>query len=179
MIVNLSRTDTMKASRLIGLLFMTALAVVLIGCGTDGGSGPTPDFNKGKIKKLAKCTPQSTYIFVGKMIGPSGGSISAGKHKLEIPRGALRTTVFISMEIGSDTTNSVQMRPEGLVFAPARPAKLTLDYGNCASVGVNPASIVYTTNQLQIIQMLLSIDDKQKKKVSAPLHHFSRYAVAY
>ena len=170
----------MKASRLIGMVFGTALAVALISCGTDSGSnGPsaaTPEFSRGS-GKLLKCTPQA-HVLVGQMIGPSGGEIRVGKHRLEIPSHALTRNVYITMEMGLDSTNSVQFQPEGLVFA--RPAKLTLDYGNCSGIGsLLPLRVAYTTNLLQIIQYLISIDNKSGHKVSAQLQHFSRYAVAY
>ncbi|MEP7325223.1 MAG: hypothetical protein ABI836_04670 [Gemmatimonadota bacterium] len=124
-----------------------------------------------------KCTPQA-YAIAGQMIGPTGGQIKIGKHNLEIPSHALTRNVYITMEMGSDSTNSVRFLPVGLVFA--RPAKLTLDHGNCSGIATPlPLRIAYTTNLLQIIEYLVSIDDKSGHKVTAPLQHFSRYAVAY
>ena len=173
----------MKRIRLIGISTV-ALAVTVIACSADNSaSGPSqsaqPDFGlvNNLPKKLMKCTPTG-YAYSGSAIGPAGGTIRAGKHKLEIPRGALTRAVFISMTMSADTTNSVQLKPEGLVFA--KPVTLTLDYGNCSGLGtLLPKSIVYTDNLLRILLTLPSLDDKLSKKVSAPLQHFSRYAVAY
>lgn len=173
----------MKRTKLIGLLFSAALVATILGCSADSStSGPTPsapDFGliSSIQKKLMKCTATG-YGYSGSTIGPNGGTIKVGKHKLEIPRGALTRTVFISMTMSADTLNSVQLQPEGLVFAT--PVTLTLDYSNCTGLGLLlPKSIVYTDNQFHILQILTSLDDKVGKKVSAHLQHFSRYAVAY
>lgn len=176
----------MKARRLIGLMFAIALAMVTISCGIDQAASPSgeqalggPQLSANVLGKLVKCTPTG-YAYSGMTIGPAGGTIKAGKHTLEIPRGALSRTVFISMKMGADTTNSVQLLPEGLVFNRGKPATLTLNYDNCSLVSsLLPRKIAYTTNNLQILQLLPSLDDKLKKKVSTSLEHFSRYAVAF
>ncbi len=174
----------MKRNKLVGMLFTAALVATVLGCSADNStSGPNPasapDFGliSNLQKKLMKCTPTG-YAYSGSTIGPNGGTIKVGKLKLEIPRGALNRTVFISMTMSADTTNSVQLQPEGLVFAT--PVTLTLDYGNCSGLGtLLPKSIVYTDDLFHILQILQSVDDKAGKKVSASLRHFSRYAVAY
>ena len=166
----------MKRPRLIGIMMGTALAVGLISCTADSGTGPMPEFAGGTTRKLARCAVLGS-AFSGRTIGPAGGTITAGKHSLVIPAGALRTTVFISMTMNPDTTANVKLQPEGLQFAPGKPAKLTLDYKHCSLT--NPVQIAYTTDQFQIIRLLPSVDDKRRKKVSTSLEHFSRYAVAY
>lgn len=173
----------MKPGRLVGLLFAFALAMVIVSCGVDQSATPSEqaaDFSPtGIAGNLLKCTP-SGYAFSGMTIGPSGGTIKVGKHKLEIPRGALSRNVFIRMEMRADTTNSVQLLPEGLTFNRGKPATLTLNYDNCGLVSsLLPRKIAYTTNSLQILRLLPSLDDKLKKKVSTNLDHFSRYAVAW
>jgi hypothetical protein len=39
--------------------------------------------------------------------------------------------------------------------------------------------VAYTTDDLQILELLQSVDDPEAKEVSAELPHFSRYAVAW
>ena len=174
----------MKRNKWMGMVFTAALVATVLGCSADNSaSGPTPsgepDFGlvSNLQKKLMKCIPTGS-AYSGSTIGPNGGTIRVGKHKLDIPRGALNRSVFISMTMSADTTNSVQLQPEGLVFAA--PVTLTLDYGNCSGLGMLlPKAIAYTDNQFHILQLLTSLDDKVGKKVSARLQHFSRYAVAY
>jgi hypothetical protein len=166
------------------------LAIVLsLGLGvscTSGDVGPTdppavPQFASVTIIPtmvsfdLLQCDPQR-YVSVTKVVGPRGGKIKVGSHTLEIPSGALSKDVTIVAEQVTDATNSVRFSPEGLTFA--QPATLTMSYDNCVSTSA-PKSIVYTTEQLNILEQLKSDDRTQAKSVVSPIQHFSRYAVAY
>ena len=124
---------------------------------------------------LLTCDRQR-YVSATKVIGPQGGRIKFGTHSLNIPAGALSRDVTIVAEQVTGSTNSVRFSPEGLTFA--QPAELTMSYGDCTSVAA-PKSIVYTTEQLEIVQQLKSTDKAQSKTVVSPVNHFSRYAVAY
>ena len=125
--------------------------------------------------RLLSCSPQG-YAVSSKVIGSKGGRISVGSHSLEIPQGALSQPVTIVAEQITGSTNSVRFGPEGLRFA--RPAALTLSYANCLMV---PAAkhIVYTDDQLKVLELLKSSDRARTKTVTSPIDHFSRYAVAY
>ena len=127
------------------------------------------------VTDLLTCTPQP-YQLVQKTIGYQGGTISVGNHTLVIPRGALRQNTTITAEQMSGRTNSVRFSPEGLQFE--QPAGLVLDYKNCLLV-VLPKRIVYTDENLKILEVLRSLDFFRGKTVAAPIDHFSRYAVAY
>jgi hypothetical protein len=167
-------------------LFAIVLSLGLgVSC-TSGDLGPTdvpavPQFSSVTIVPtivtfdLLQCNPQR-YVSVTKVVGPKGGKIKVGSHSLEIPSGALSQDVTIVAEQVSDVTNSVRFSPEGLTFA--QPATLTMSYDNCASTA-EPKSIVYTTDQLTILEQLKSADKPQTKIVTSTIEHFSRYAVAY
>jgi len=129
----------------------------------------------GEITDLLTCTEQK-YVAVTQTVGPEGGTIKVGEHTLNIPANALSKTVRITAEQMRGSTNSVRFSPEGLRFE--QPAKLTMSYQNCVVV-LLPKSIVYTTEQLKILEVLRSIDLFNKRSVKAPIDHFSRYAVAY
>ena len=73
-------------------------------------------------------------------------------------------------------TNSVRFSPEGLEFEKA--ATLTLNYKNCENVKT-PKAVVYTTEELRILEVLRSLDLRKAETVTAPIDHFSRYAVAF
>ena len=166
------------------------LAILLsLGLGvscTSGDLGPTappavPQFGSVTVVPtvvtfdLLKCDPQR-HVSVTKVVGPRGAKIRVGTHTLEIPSGALSKDVTIVAEQVTDATNSVRFSPEGLTFA--QPATLTMSYDNCLSTSA-PKSIVYTTEQLNILEQLKSDDRAQAKTVVSPIQHFSRYAVAY
>lgn len=125
---------------------------------------------------LLRCTPLP-YQVVQQQIGPAGGVLRVGPHTLEVPGGALQQTVTITAEIPSEPVNSVRFSPEGLRFAAS--AKLTMSYANCTQLVSLPKKIVYTNELLSILEILESLDKAPVKSVSAPIDHFSRYAVAW
>jgi hypothetical protein len=129
----------------------------------------------GSVTDLLTCSSQS-YDSDSETIGPEGGIITVGKHSLLIPRGALSEPVKITAEQMRGKTNSVRFSPEGLQFE--KPAYLTINYENCALVLVQKR-IVYTDEQLKVLEVLRSLDLFRARSVSAPIDHFSRYAVAY
>ena len=153
----------------------------LIGDLTDGLTGAVTDLTGtvvgtlGSVNDLLLCSPQP-YLIEKETIGPSGGVLKVGNHSLVIPRDALSRDVTITAEQVSGSTNSVRFSPEGLQFE--KPAVLTLDYQNCSLVLLQK-KIVFTDEKLKILEVLQSLDLFRKKWVSAPIDHFSRYAVAW
>jgi hypothetical protein len=127
------------------------------------------------VQNLLTCSRQP-YAVTKETIGPSGGTIAVGSHRLFIPENALSQDVTITAEQVRGTTNSVRFRPEGLRFD--QPAVLTMSYENCSLV-LLPKKIVFTTERLKVLEVLQSLDLFVSKTVTAPIDHFSRYAVAY
>jgi hypothetical protein len=125
--------------------------------------------------RLLSCTPQD-YLINSQVIGPKGGKIKVGNHLLFIPAGALSQSVTIVAEQIPGSTNSVRLSPEGLRFA--RSAELTLNYQNCLAAP-GKKTIVYTNENLQVLELLKSTDKSPTKIVTTGIDHFSRYAVAY
>jgi hypothetical protein len=164
-----------------------SLLVLLLGVSCATGEGtltePPPEVSQSverpKISPvmpvLLLCEPQE-YVSASKTIGPQGGSLRFGRHRLEIPRGALTSRVTIKAEQVTGLVNSVRLSPEGLQFA--RPARLTLEYRNCAATGL-PKRVAYTDELLRILEMPSSEDYPKYEYVTGEIDHFSRYAVAY
>jgi hypothetical protein len=61
---------------------------------------------------------------------------------------------------------------------PAKPAKLTMSYGNCSPLLVLKR-VVYTDELLRILELIPSLDNLRTKTVTGDIRHFSRYAVAW
>jgi hypothetical protein len=129
----------------------------------------------GNVTDLLVCSSQP-YEIITKTIGSGGGTIKVGDHTLVIPRGALRKKTTITAEQMPGRTNSLRFSPEGLQFQ--RPAALTMSYKNCVVV-LLPKKIAYTDESLNILEVLRSLDLFKKKIVTAPIDHFSRYAVTW
>ena len=129
----------------------------------------------GSVTDLLTCSPRP-YDSDSETIGPEGGLITVGRNSLLVPQGALTERVRITAEQVRGKTNSVRFSPEGLRFQ--KPAVLTMNYQNCALVLLQK-KIVYTDEQLKVLEVLRSLDLFRSRTVSAPIDHFSRYAVAY
>jgi hypothetical protein len=142
---------------------------------TVGGLTNTVVGTLGTVTDLLLCSPQP-YAITSATIGPKGGKIKIGAHSLDIPKGSLEHSVKITAEQIPGSTNSVRFGPEGLHFD--KPAELTMSYENCALVLLQK-KIVYTDENLKILEVLSSLDLFKKKIVNAPIDHFSRYAVAW
>lgn len=153
----------------------------LIGDLTDGLTGTVDGLTGtlvgtlGTVTDLLLCSPQP-YAVTTSTIGPDGGMIAVGTHVLVIPKNALSSKTTIKAEQMRGTTNSLRFSPEGLRFQ--KPAVLTMTYHNCALVLLQK-KIVFTSEKLKILEVLTSLDLFKNKTVSAPIDHFSRYAVAY
>jgi hypothetical protein len=127
---------------------------------------------------LLKCY-DLPYAQTTRTIGRDGGTISAGPHTLAIPPGALTepTTITMTLPTGRGV-NAVNFQPAGLRFE--RPAALTMSYSNCNLLGrLLPKRIAYTTENLEILYYLLSLDNIFSKRVTGRVDHFSDYVVAW
>ena len=130
-------------------------AVVVAACSDKATLGPHPDQPQAlwfdPVGALLSCSPLPAESAT-QTIGPEGGTIFVGPHKVRVPEGAL-----------------------------AEPARLTLSYANCGAVSwLLPKRIAYTTDDLlTIIELLISFDNVLARRVSADLDHFSTYAVAW
>jgi len=176
----------MKVTRLsLATLFGTATVVVL-SCGEPSPVGVAPPVPPRQAllgtsllqgSGLLTCSPLA-YDSVTATIGPDGGTIRVGPHALAIPAGALALPTTITAVVPSDSVNVVQFQPEGLQFS--RDVALTMSYANCNLLGsLAPKYIVHTTDALQILEYLPSVDDLFTGTVTGQLQHFSDYAIAW
>jgi hypothetical protein len=154
---------------------------------TDPGPAAAPAPNPsllggllgGVTGTLLGCAPQP-YAADTAVVGPAGGVLAIGPHRLVIPAGALSQRVTIIGDAPVGNVVSVRFQPEGLHFDARHPAYLTLDYSKCSLVRtLLPKRVAYTSDRLDILSYLLSIDDLFHHKVTGQVKHFSRYAVAW
>lgn len=125
---------------------------------------------------LLRCEPQE-YDAETKIIGPAGGQLKMGPHKLIIPRGALREEVVITAEAPVTDLVAVEFSPHGLEFH--RSPVLELDYKHClVPDDTQDHQVVYLDQAENVLEYLASTDDKAFDEVLARIDHFSRYALA-
>jgi len=138
---------------------------------------PAADLRLPLLSGLLGCNLQPAAS-ASRVIGSAGGILQVGRHVLVVPPGALSRSVLITGEAPNDRYASVTFSPHGLEFA--RPALLTLDYSHCPAGRLNIFKrIAYTTDRLDIISFLLSLDNLITMRITGRLDHFSRYAVAW
>lgn len=175
----------MKIARFALSALALAASVVLLSCDDSSPvSPPAPPSAVqanllgtlgGVVNTLLPCTPLPAATTI-QTIGPAGGTIVVGPHKLVIPTGALSSPVTITASIKSERVNRIHFEPDGLQFA--KQATLTMSYANCGLLSaLTPHVIVHVSPDLKILQQLLSLDNLLNRTVSAKLAHFSDYAV--
>ena len=125
---------------------------------------------------LMQCQQQS-YTGSATVIGPGGGALSFGPHRIKFPPGALSNNVVVSGELHVANHVLVELSPRGLRMSA--PAILELAYGFCQSGG-SGLEVAYVDDNLNVI----SYPDAPpggtpSGEVWAELWHFSKYAVAY
>jgi hypothetical protein len=163
--------------------FNTILGVIIAAGCSNLPSAPAekaPEIQASLVQDLllGNC-PNPAVLERSVSIGPAGGTVLLGAHKLVVPAGALSRKVTITARTGTEPGNAIQFGPAGLRFG--RPATLTMSFANCTGWGVlrQLPLIVYTDDFLSILEIHLGIPNFRNKTVTSFIDHFSRYAVAY
>ncbi len=175
----------MNGSQLMRAALLSGGALLLLSCADPSPLGVDSRGTRlqGDLQGLSQpvglltCTPLP-YDSVTQTIGPEGGTIQVGVNTLWVPQGALDTAVSITAVVTPDSVNRVRFQPEGLTFQ--QPTALIMGYGNCDLLGSTlPKRVAYTTEALQILDYLPSLDDLGSQTIRGWLRHFSEYAVAW
>lgn len=142
---------------------------------------PVPDvrsdwFGSGLLHLLT-CSPLP-YDSTSQVIGPGGGTLTVGPHTFTVPAGALAAPTLITAVVDPDSVNAIRFSPQGLVFQ--QPTQLVMSYANCGLLGLLvPKRIAYTIDDLQILEILPSLDNVFNRTVTGQVSHFSQYAIAW
>jgi hypothetical protein len=110
-------------------------------------------------------------------IGPRGGALWIGRSRLVVPPGALRTSVRITATRRGDASGTVDFQPDGLRFRKS--AWLVLDAAGCQTPSDGDASIVHLGEQGEILETIAATFDRRRGEATAPIMHFSGYAIAF
>lgn len=133
--------------------------------------------NKGAVVSLLRCEPLE-YAADAEVIGPDGGTLHVGPHKLVVPKGAVQKEVLMVAEAPMGSLVQVKFGPHGQHFDV--PATLTLSYSHCMRPDRYTYRVVYTDDDVKrILEFPPSADSKTLKEVSAAIDHFSSYIVAF
>src|SRR5262245_27627013 len=94
------------------------------------GSSRTADALGGKFQPV-NCVPKTTAQGWA-LLGPAGGVLEIGTHRLIVPAGALNEQVLISGTVPEGRPFEIDLQPHGLQFKKA--AGLILDASSCTDV---------------------------------------------
>jgi hypothetical protein len=125
--------------------------------------------------ELLRCEPRKRETGT-RTIGPKGGEVQVGPHRLRIPAGALDRNVTISGVAPSGPIVDVEFEPHGLQFAA--PVELTIDYDHCIVPASLQLQVVYLGVGKKIVAEQPSSDHRDLSEIRAVTDHFSGYAVA-
>ncbi|HET9425810.1 MAG TPA: hypothetical protein VFO55_10595 [Gemmatimonadaceae bacterium] len=106
------------------------------------------------------------------LIGPAGGTLWIGRHRLIVPAGALTKKVLISGTVPEGRPFEIDLQPHGLEFRKA--AGLLLDASSCTDV----PTIVYLVDQYSVSPPIAAIYSNWWRMIACPIWHFSGYAIA-
>jgi|GEM_PF-3080141 len=118
----------------------------------------------------------------GSSIGPAGGTVASndGRLSLQVPAGALGSTVFVSIRPVADSIPSgigpvYSLTPSGLVFNT--PATLTFAYVDSLLSGMSPRQfgVAYKDQSGHWMGITGGSVDTSAKTVSVPIGHFSEW----
>jgi hypothetical protein len=110
------------------------------------------------------------------LIGPKGGTVKIGPHRLYVPRGALKETVHISGVAPSGDYAQIKFEPEGLKFK--KPVALVMSYDDCRLEDLEKLRIIYASDNLEILEVFPTVISRRDETATTSLDHFSRYMLA-
>lgn len=133
------------------------IAVVLFACGGRGGEGDNRD--------MVINPPQRARI------GPSGGSLSVGAYRLEVPPGALATEVEIEAKpAGTVCVPTIDLAPNGLAFSV--PVEMFVEVMPRCTLAPRQYTIAHAIGD-RWVRLPTTRDGNT---LSTSLQHFSAYA---
>lgn len=134
-----------------------------------GSKGNGTDQNAARGNALACNVPSP--LQGSAWIGPDGGVLDIGPHRLIVPPGALTKQTLLSGTIPTGNSIEIDFQPSGLQFR--KPAGLIFDVSSCGPVP-NAIFIDEVGGEDEHIQAIYS---NWWHTIAAPIEHFSVYAL--
>lgn len=168
---------------------ITSLAIVaaLSAC-SDPATSPTPSpaspsaLLLERTSTLLEC-PSDVSLSASASIGPLGGSVSVGGHRIIVPRDALPPGFsVVTLIVPPSRFVEIEARVNGLPhFEFAVPVTVVVDYSRCSRSNIDQAPLrVWHIDPLTntFLEDMGGVDDKAARTVTFTTDHFSGYAIA-
>ena len=127
-----------------------------------------------KDSPVLVCNPLA-YAADVKIVGPQGGVLVVGPHRLAIPAGALREPTVITAEAPVSLARELRFSPHGTQFAVA--PTMTMSYKGCVVPSGFESAVAYVDEGLDVLEWPKATD-RRNGEVTSYIWHFSRYSTA-
>lgn len=165
-----------------------AVVAVLAAC-SDPATSPPPsspsatDLLLERTAALVEC-PSDLSLSASALIGPLGGEVSVGGHRIIVPRNAFTPGGFklVTLVVPPSRYVEIEARVDGLPhFEFDEPVTVVVDYSRCARTNIDQQPLrVWHIEPLTntFLEDMGGVDDKQARTVTFTTDHFSGYAIA-
>jgi len=115
------------------------------------------------------------------VVTPDGGTVQAGKSRVEVPAGAVTAPTTITMILHASPYALIEMRANGQDhFEFEKPIEVSVDYARCEMPGDGAGRTVwYVDEDLGVpVEAMATTDHPAEGRLSFTTDHFSVYMVA-
>lgn len=134
-----------------------------------------------RVSKLLTC-PVNETTSVTAILGPYGGSLSLGGHRIDVPLGALQLPVPITLTEPASNYMEISVHVAGVDFFEfLLPVTLTISYDRCSRSNLerDPLQAWYIDEVTKaLLENMGGFDDKLARTVTFRTGHLSGYALA-
>jgi hypothetical protein len=169
-----------RPTRLFSIVTSLLGSALFLGCSEAPTAPLQPQLAIARPKPGApvELTPcNQPYAVTSGVIGPHGGMLKAGGHRLWVPAGALKKSVLITMEIPAGSINRVVVRPEGLAFSKSNPLHLVMSYTDCEIDPGASQQIGRYNEAAGTVEVTPSDTDPVSQTVDGSLYYLSDYVL--
>lgn len=125
---------------------------------------------------MLRCEPQSR-VSETRVVGPKGGTINIGPHRLVVPPGALLSDVSITGTAPPNPAVNLEFAPHGLQFL--EPVEMQVDYKQRIVPETAELGVTYMLDGWYAVEKMPSSDARKDKKITALTDHFSGFTVTW
>lgn len=127
--------------------------------------------------QLLACEPEE-FAYDVEIVGPDGGTLQMGRHRLEIPPGALDSLVVIEAVAPLSPVREVRFAPHGLQFHKS--GRLDVSYHGCTEPAGFRGQMAYVDDEYRILELpKTEPNDASLEMLRSWIDHFSGYVVAH
>ena len=171
------------------LTVIAGCAVVAVSCEGTKVSEPTSSRDveaRGLIggnggPKPISCPTQDSYSSTAE-VGVLGGILSAGGMTVSIPAGALLGTQTVTLSVPASNNVEIDVSVAGAEhFVFEQPIVVTISYARCNATSLNLTPITawyFNTETGELIEPMISVDNKLLRTVTFTTGHLSGYILA-